>query len=415
MEHTQQIKRPLETIAFSGHDPEGAGYERETKGRGFGMGDLSKGLSKTSRVKLAFGSMMFLVLTLGIFLYQFVNMGEGYEPTLWQQLRWDYFLLIVLIIPLDTLSSGLRMRLISGVLEPGISFWTCLKAEWANIGVSMLTPSQTGGGFGQMYILYRGGASLDTALTISLISFLGTMVGLLCIGLYALVFSGLDQLGTVFLGALWFFTLISALMVSAAVWPALFGTAIERTSMVISRFLQRTRIFAKVWTVRRNVAERAEIETLPHAKRLVEFIFRYSVDVRRFLRLGKTRFCSVCILSLVFLFSRALMAFLCLRFLGIEVSGIGQVLETQLVLLFIIYFAPTPGGSGIAEGASLGMMAQIVPLGVAPYYNLLWRTNTLFLPACLGLFILLRTVMHDTHRVFEGRHAFNAGQKQPSQ
>jgi uncharacterized membrane protein YbhN (UPF0104 family) len=110
-------------------------------------------------------------------------------------------------------------------------------------------------------------------------------------------------------------------------------------------------------------------------------------------------------LSLTFILARSLMGFLCLRFLGIEASTLGHFLEVKLALIFLIYFAPTPGGSGLAEGASLSVMAHIVPIGFAAYYNLLWRFSTLYVPACVGLFLLTRTVLRDTHTVIERRHA----------
>jgi uncharacterized membrane protein YbhN (UPF0104 family) len=115
------------------------------------------------------------MLTIGIFWYQFhliQAQGSSFE---WSGLQWGYLVLILLFLPIDTVSGGLRIWVVSRVLEKGVSFWTCLKAEWANVGVSMLTPSQTGGGFGQIYMLTSGGARLGTAITVSLISFLDTM------------------------------------------------------------------------------------------------------------------------------------------------------------------------------------------------------------------------------------------------
>jgi len=43
------------------------------------------------------------------------------------------------------------------VLEPSVRLWTCIKAEWANVAVSTLTPTQSGGGPGQICVLSRGG------------------------------------------------------------------------------------------------------------------------------------------------------------------------------------------------------------------------------------------------------------------
>jgi uncharacterized membrane protein YbhN (UPF0104 family) len=97
--------------------------------------------------------------------------------------------------------------------------------------------------------------------------------------------------------------------------------------------------------------------------------------------------------------ARCIIAFLCLRFLGIETSSLGGILETQLNLIFLIYFAPTPGSSGLAESASMLMMDSTIPAGFAPYYNLLWRCSTLYLPALAGLIFLSWTIMQDARKV----------------
>jgi len=75
-----------------------------------------------------------------------------------------------------------------------------------------------------------------------------------------------------------------------------------------------------------------------------------------------------------------------------------------MALLFFLYFAPTPGSSGFAEVFSLSAMAAIVPAGLAPYYNLVWRASTVYLPAGLGLLFLVLTVLRDTRNVLRRRN-----------
>ena len=125
----------------------------------------------------------------------------------------------------------------------------------------------------------------------------------------------------------------------------------------------------------------------------------HQVNMRRFFRLNNSGFIWVCLLSLIFMLSRSIMAFLCLRFLGIQAAALGDVLETQLSLIFLIYFAPTPGSSGLAEGASMLMMHGAMPAPIVPYYNLLWRCSTLYLPAIAGLVFLSWAIMQDARRV----------------
>jgi uncharacterized membrane protein YbhN (UPF0104 family) len=65
----------------------------------------------------------------------------------------------------------------------------------------------------------------------------------------------------------------------------------------------------------------------------------------------------------------------------------------------VAWVAPTPGGAGIAEGASLTIMADIVPAALAPYYNLLWRFSTAYLAALAGFVCLGRALVQDASRV----------------
>jgi uncharacterized protein (TIRG00374 family) len=136
-----------------------------------------------------------------------------------------------------------------------------------------------------------------------------------------------------------------------------------------------------------------------YSEKLIDLCYMHQVNIRRFFKLKKSSFVWVCLLSLAFMLSRSIMAFLCLRFLGIQASGLFDIIETQLSLIFLIYFAPTPGSSGLAEGASMLMMHGAVPAGFAPYYNLLWRCSTLYLPAIAGLVFLSWTIVQDARRV----------------
>ena len=352
-----------------------------------------------SRVKLAIGGLAFIVLTVGVFWYQFSRIQAGDEAPRWNELQWEYLLLMLLCLPLDTLACGVRIWVVGRVLQPGVGLWTCLKAEWANVGLSILTPSQTGGGFGQIYMLNRGGASVGTALTISLLTFSGTMVGLFCIGLYSLLFSSIDLTGPFFHGAVLTLTLISALMVLGMVWPGLFRAVVALISRAFFKMWSRKRSLQDWWPPHKARTGPPLDHMGPLAAKLVDIVYTYQDDIRRFVRRGRVTFLWVWLLSLAFLFSRSLMAFLCIRFLGVQASTLGHVIELQMALIFLIYFAPTPGGSGLAEGVSLSIMASIVPIGFAPYYNLLWRSSTLYLRAILGLLCLVHTMAQDVRKV----------------
>ncbi len=352
---------------------------------------------------LVAGGIAFLLLTIGIFWYQFHRAQAGDAAPGWHQLRWGYLALLVLCLPVETLASAARIWILCRVLQPGVSFWTAVKAEWANVAIAMLTPSQSGGGPGQIYLLTRGGASVGTALTISLLSFVGTMVGLLALGLYSLLVAGTVSTGPLFTAAVWTLTGISAAMVLGAICPGPLRVALAGLSRALCRLSGRQAAVQAWWPPQDDRTGPAVDWMDRRTAKLVDIVYTYRDDVRRFLRLGKASFAWVCLLSLVFLFARALMPYLCLRFLGIDASSPGHVVEAQMALIFLVFFAPTPGGAGIAEAASLSIMDEIVPVGFAPYYNLLWRFSTLYLAAIAGLVCLVRALAEDARLVVRHR------------
>jgi uncharacterized protein (TIRG00374 family) len=356
-------------------------------------------LNKPGIHKFFCGGLLFIILTVGIFWYQFAAIPGGQRPEIWQRLEWNYLFWLLLFLPIDTLSAGLRIWVIGRVLQPGVSFWTCLKAEWANLGLAMLTPSQTGGGFGQIYMLSRGGMDLGTALTVSLISFMGSMVVLLFIGIHSLLISKVDHLVVFFQGALLIFFLIFAAVIFAVCWPGSVHLVISKIYRSVQRIWGKNHSPDKTGLAPSTRFERFLASLHILSQKLIDLCYMHQVNMRRFFRLNSSSFMWVCLLSLIFMLSRSIMAFLCLRFLGIQAAALGDVLETQLCLIFLIYFAPTPGSSGLAEGASMLMMHGAMPAGIVPYYNLLWRCSTLYLPAIAGLVFLSWAIMQDARRV----------------
>jgi uncharacterized protein (TIRG00374 family) len=349
--------------------------------------------------KLLAGGLGFALLTVGISWYQFHRIQVADEAPRWDQLQWGYLFLIMLCWPVETVASSLRIWLICRILQPGVGLWICFKAEWANVAIAMLTPSQSGGGPGEIYLLSRGGARVGTALTVCLLSFVGTMAGLLCMGLYSLLVSGLAHAGPLFAAATWTIVCIGAGMVLAALWPHSFRFMLVAFSHMMSR-IHGICPHPRDCRLRGDPAIRTSRERLDRLTvRLVDIIYTYRDDVCRFLRDGKATFAWVCLLSLVFLSSRALMPYLCLRFLGITTSTFRQVIEAQVALIFLVFFAPTPGGAGVAEAASLSIMEDIVPIGFAPYYTLLWRSLTLYLTAIAGLCCLAHALTQDARLV----------------
>ncbi|HEY2990684.1 MAG TPA: lysylphosphatidylglycerol synthase transmembrane domain-containing protein [Candidatus Binatia bacterium] len=347
-----------------------------------------------NRWKLILSGVIFFLLTVGIFWYQFHQIQAGTATPSWNRLRWGYLLLILLCLPIETACAAARIWLLCRVLHPGVRLWTCVKAELSNVTISLLTPSQTGGGPAQMYMLSRAGVGVGTSLTISLISFLGTAVILVLMGLYTVFVSGIADLTPLFATVFRVITGIMLAMAVGVVCPGLIRVVLGKLSRARWR-LRGGHESLQEWRPPRGDPAAPAEPMGPVGCKLADLVYIYRDDVKKFLRAGKVSFLWACLLSSAFLFSRVLMPYLCLRFLGIEGSTLREIIEVQTALTFLIFFAPTPGGAGLTEGASMTLMSAIVPVGFAPYYNLLWRFSTAYVAALAGLVCLLHAVTRD--------------------
>ena len=72
-----------------------------------------------------------------------------------------------------------------------------------------------------------------------------------------------------------------------------------------------------------------------------------------------------------------------------------QVLMMQFVLYFLLYFTPTPGGSGVAEGGFYALFAPLVPRHMLGVYVILWRFFTVYAWAFLGGLLVVKTIGFD--------------------
>jgi uncharacterized membrane protein YbhN (UPF0104 family) len=62
--------------------------------------------------------------------------------------------------------------------------------------------------------------------------------------------------------------------------------------------------------------------------------------------------------------------------------------------MFLLYFAPTPGASGIGEVLSAAVMSSYVPRELTPIYILLWRLTLTYWTLAFGFVVFSGWVRH---------------------
>lgn len=81
--------------------------------------------------------------------------------------------------------------------------------------------------------------------------------------------------------------------------------------------------------------------------------------------------------------------------------GLGIAVDWPLVLgrmdflNILLYFAPTPGGSGIAEGGFVLLFSELLPPGTVGVLAVAWRIVAEYFPFTIGLYFTIKTFGRD--------------------
>jgi len=340
--------------------------------------DVSVSMPSATRIRQ--GLRLFLALTaVGLVFVLYRSSFSGSIESL-SSLKWQYFLVALALVLLDWLLSGLRIYVFAAKLQPGISFLGCVRAGLANIFMGGVTPSQTGGGPGQIFVLYKEGMPVFDAMVVSFLgAFLGTVLFLpLCSILFLLFFDPVAvdfRLHYLLSGTMAVFLFFIALAVTGLIDPGLVKRAVRSVVGIVP-------------PLERRLARKGYLDS---ADRLVD---RYNSMMRFFLAKGKSAFAIGFILSAAIYINKFTIAWVVLRGMGITAPYL-EVIYTQLVLIMVFYFAPSPGAAGLAEVSAAEVMKGIVPAGSVGAYVLLWRLFTLLIGLAAGALVMVRYLYRD--------------------
>ncbi len=276
----------------------------------------------------------------------------------------------------DWLGGGYRLYLFSRVFHPQVLFKTCVKANLANYFLGSITPSQTGGGPAQIYMLYVGGMPAVEATSASLMSFFSTMFLLVAAGAAMFAFRGSlpfsgGSLGHLFNAGMIFFLAVAVLMIVALLFPGFY----RELSRIIVRVISRVR---KKDYLRAGSRAHGAIEAIDRCHRqLIHY-------VRRHFHI----FLAGVLVSTVCFISKFAVAYMIVRSLGMQASFM-EVALLQMAIILINYFFPTPGASGAAELSSAALMSSIVSKGLIGFYVILWRLLTTYASVAVGGGVML--------------------------
>ena len=305
----------------------------------------------------------------------------GVDSSTWtslKQIKLEYGLLAGISMVVYWCLNGLKFQILVKGLGENVSFWNSFRAFVANLFLGAVTPFQTGGGPLQIYILNRAGVPLARAFSACLIGAMLTILSLVSSTFMIFLFK--RDLWLIFGQSMRaIFSLVSLIFLFALV---LFILSILKMNM-LKRIIGKSLDF--LTRGRSSITER-----------VMSGLDQYSECISIYARAQKRTLVIAGLLTIASIAMLSLVAPLILAGLNVQQAA-SQVFLIQFILNFIVYFSPTPGGSGIAEFSSYWMMTSFTA-GQREIYTLAWRFFTNFIGVGLGGLIVLALFRKEKHR-----------------
>jgi glycosyltransferase 2 family protein len=226
-----------------------------------------------------------------------------------------------------------------------------------------VTPMQAGASPMMVYAMKRSGIPVSKGMTITLMSFIATVVFFAISGPLALSLGAGQFLGTrgavlglslldLFKGSMAIFGALSVLLLAVMLAPRAVSRGVHRLAQSLSR--RSTRVAARLEGLQ------AGIDTAHESMQAFNTPRGWLALVWATIISGPSHG------------NKLLAGYVALRAVGIEANFV-DVLLLQTLITFLLYFAPTPGASGVAEVLSAAVMSVYVPRELTPLYTIVWR------------------------------------------
>lgn len=277
--------------------------------------------------------------------------------------------LAVLAVALGMFFDGSRLMHMVKISNEKISLYQAVQVIFGNYFLALLTPGATGGAVAQLMFLRHAGVPTGKATVLVIVrTLLSIFFLILCMPFIFAhdegILPGVDN------------TMLMAitLIALAVIVVIVVGAKRGYLDYVVVRFTKgmknarRRRVFAFYRDTK------SAIELLSKAPRKMLLVFIES---------GLNLLCIYAIVPCLLLG------------LGITDADWYTVMGRMIFLNMLLYFTPTPGGSGVAEGGFVLLFSETVPAGTVGIMAVCWRLIAEYIPFLIGLYYTLTVFGRD--------------------
>jgi len=287
---------------------------------------------------------------------------------------------LVVLLTLYYLSDGLRLYCVIQAMGFHIAFPYIVKLVFVNIFVSNVTPLATGGGVVQVYFMKQKGMPIGEATAATSIRTI--LAALTLFTLTPLIIWTEPNLFHIFSHK----NLLYGIAGFSGIYLAVFWIILFRIR-VIKRWLYRGLYLI---TFLKIVSRRRFKSLFLKISRELDL---FSDGFRRYFRGGAGWATLSVVFTALFLLLLFSFSVVLIRALGYQVPVL-TVLAFQVVVTFFMYFAPTPGATGVAEGGYGLLFAQLVQKQDITLLTLSWRFLTIYIGVVIGIFLVYREMFN---------------------
>ena len=297
-------------------------------------------------------------------------------------LHWRWIALGLGLASLDWFGGGTRLWVVTRHVHPGVRWRDMVLAGGMSAWSAYLTPFQTGAGPTMIWVMRRSGVRLPEAMTSTFMTFVATVAFFAVAGPLAIylgaghslaqhhVVLGISYYG-LFRISLTIFGILGVLMIAALAFPVWLRYVVHGLATRLGR--RSRRVAGRIEALRAGI-DRAH-----------ECVLAFR-SPSGWLALGWA-----VILSAPSHGNKLLAGYAALRALGIDANFV-DILLLQTFITFLLYFAPTPGASGLAELLSAAVMSIYVPRPLVPSYTLIWRFINSYATVAVGSLLFWRWI-----------------------
>lgn len=279
---------------------------------------------------------------------------------------------------------GTRLLTLARITGEDLPLPDVVKVVLSNYFLAVLTPGATGGAIAQVMFMRRAGVSVARSTVIILVR---TIMSIFFLIVMLPIFMKQDE------------AITSWVPMPVIMTVSVIFIAIPVAAVALMRTNYPKRIIYYFSRYFRHERRRQAFRLYYDFRQAVYIMGKQPVMVlRAFIESG---------VSLTFIYLTVPAYFLGLQF----PFDLVQVMGRMYLLNLVLYFSPTPGGSGIAEAGFVALFNHLVPSGTVGILAVLWRFTAEYLPFILGAFITLRAFGSNVLSIAEK----NTNQKGPAE